>query len=70
GVIAGTIGWPYLSGMVFIRGAHDGRVAVERTQWQGVTDHLVLSVTHSFMPSAPVVHRQVLHFIETGAFDR
>ncbi|CAL4866322.1 hypothetical protein MMA231_00562 [Asticcacaulis sp. MM231] len=70
GVIAGTIGWPYLSGMVFIRGAHDGRVAVGRTQWQGMTDHLVLPVIHSYMPGAPVVLRQVQHFIETGSFDR
>jgi pimeloyl-ACP methyl ester carboxylesterase len=69
GVIAGTVGWPYPSGVLFIRGAHDGRVSVERTQWQGMKDHIRLPVTHSFMPSAPLVHHQVLHFIETGSFD-
>ena len=51
-VIAGTLGWPYLTG-ILIRGAHDGRVSVERTRLDGMTDHLVLPVMHSLSPTTP-----------------
>ncbi len=69
GIVAGTMGWPYLTGLL-IPGAHDGRVAVERTRCSAMTDHLTLPVMHSFMPNELEVQSQVLHFVETGAFRR
>ena len=69
GIIAGTMGWPYLTGRL-IPGAHDGRVSVKRTMWSGMTDHLALPVMHSLMPADRDVQTQVLHFLETGAFKR
>ncbi|MDV6332198.1 alpha/beta fold hydrolase [Asticcacaulis sp. 201] len=70
GIIAGTVGWPYLSGLIFIREANDGRVSVARTRWDGMADHLIMPVTHSFMPTSPHVQAQVLHFLQTGTFRR
>ncbi|ESQ84795.1 hypothetical protein AEAC466_06985 [Asticcacaulis sp. AC466] len=70
GIIAGTVGWPYPSGLMFIREPNDGRVSVARTRWDGMADHLVLPVTHSFMPASPDVQAQVLHFLKMGAFRR
>ncbi len=69
GIIAGTRGWPYPTGLL-IRGAHDGRVSVERTCWPGMSDHLVLPVMHSLMPNDREVQKQVLWFLETGGFKR
>lgn len=70
GVIAGSRGWPYLLGNLTIRGPHDGRVAVARTHLTGMADHIVLPVTHSFMPANRQVHRQVVHFLAEGRFAR
>jgi pimeloyl-ACP methyl ester carboxylesterase len=69
GVIAGNRGWPYPLGNLMIRGPHDGRVAVARTRLPGMTDHVVLKVTHSFMPTNPSVQHQVMHFLANGRFD-
>ena len=69
GIIAGSVGWPYLTGL-FIPGTHDGRVSVERTRISGMTDHLVLPVMHSLMPNDHRVQNQVLTFLKTGAFDK
>lgn len=68
GIIAGTVGWPYPTGLL-IPGAHDGRVAVARTRWAGMSDHLELPVMHSLLPSDRRVQGQVLAFIATGAFN-
>jgi pimeloyl-ACP methyl ester carboxylesterase len=70
GVIAGSRGWSYPLGLAFIRGPHDGRVSVARTRLAGMTDHIVLPVTHSFMPANRRVQQQVLHFLVHGRFDR
>lgn len=69
GIIAGTRSInPILSHM--IPKPNDGKVSVDSSKVSGMTDHIELPVTHSFMMNNQTVTAQVIYFLAYGFFKK
>lgn len=69
GIIAGNASINPLAPW-FLPGEHDGIVPVERTKIDGMTDHIVIPATHSFMMFNTEVMEQTYEFLKNSKFKR
>jgi pimeloyl-ACP methyl ester carboxylesterase len=69
GIIAGTRSIKLLLPSL-VPDPSDGTVSVDSTRLEGMSDHLEMDVTHSFMMRNKRVIEQVIHYLEHGRFER
>jgi triacylglycerol lipase len=67
GVIAGKCSINWINSLL-IPGPDDGKVSVERTKLEGMTDHVVLRATHPFLMKNKTAIRQTIKFLKHGQF--
>lgn len=51
-----------------LKGAHDGKVTVERTKLAGMTSHKTIPATHTFFPTHRQVIMDTLQFLQSERF--
>lgn len=69
GVIAGNRSWDPISSAM-IQGPDDGKVSVESTKVPDLTDHIIISTSHTFIIYNREAWHQTIRFIECGKFNR
>jgi hypothetical protein len=69
GVIAGTKNFNFVYSRIMPKDS-DGKVSVASSKVEGMADHLVLPVDHTFMMRDRRVILQIKAFLKDGAFDR
>jgi pimeloyl-ACP methyl ester carboxylesterase len=69
GIIAGTRTINLILSS-FLPGRNDGKVSVESTKVEGMTDFVALPTTHPFMMKNKAVIDQTVHFLKYGEFSK
>ncbi len=69
GVIAGNCCLDPICHFILPKG-NDGKVSIESTKLSGMTDHIVLNASHTFMITNKSVIKQTLHYLAQGSFSR
>ena len=69
GIIAGNRSVDPTSSLLLPK-PHDGRVSVENTKLDGMTDHIVIGTSHPWLPGNRVAIAQTIAFLRDGEFSK
>lgn len=69
GVIAGNVSFSPLFSRT-LKGEDDGKVSVEHSKVEGMSDHIVMPTSHTFMMRNTAVIAQTKHYLKHGRFAR
>lgn len=69
GVITGDRSINWINSLI-IPGKDDGKVSIESARIEGMTDFLIVHVSHPFIMKDKEVMAKSLHFLQNGSFDR
>jgi pimeloyl-ACP methyl ester carboxylesterase len=70
GIIAGSRTIDPISSTLMLPGPNDGRVSVENTKVNGMTDHIVIASSHPWLPRNATAINQTISFLCRGKFSR
>jgi pimeloyl-ACP methyl ester carboxylesterase len=68
GIIAGNRSIDPISSVFLLPGPNDGRVTVEDTKLDGMTDHIVIGTAHAFLPTDSRAIALTIAFLRNGQF--
>jgi alpha-beta hydrolase superfamily lysophospholipase len=68
GVIAGCRSLDPIASAFILPRPNDGRVSVERSKLEGMTDHVIVRASHTGLPGHPIVIGQTIAFLRAGHF--
>ena len=69
GIVAGSRALD-LAGWAYLPKPNDGKVSVAATRLEGMTDHVVVPATHTFITRHPAAIRATLAFLRDGRFEK
>ena len=69
GIITGSRTIDPISSWI-IDGDDDGKVSIEQAKLEGMTDFMVVEVSHAYIMTDPHVLDQVIYFLQNGSFSR
>jgi pimeloyl-ACP methyl ester carboxylesterase len=70
GIIAGCRTLDPVASTFILPRPNDGRVSVERSKVEGMTDHVIVRTSHTGLPSHPAAIGQTVAFLRSGRFNR
>jgi len=68
GIIAGDRSINWINSLTMIKGRDDGKVSVEHTKVEGMTDHITLHATHPYLMRNQHAIQQSIQFLKNGTF--
>jgi len=68
GIIAGNRSINWINSLIMINGPDDGKVSVEHTKVEGMTDHITIRATHPYLMRNHHAIRHTIQFLQSGHF--
>jgi len=69
GIVSGERFIDPISGLFIVPRPNDGRVSVQSSRLDGMTDHVIVKTSHTGLPRHPIAIAQTIAFLQDGMFE-